>query len=84
MLPSIIVCAGRFISEQNKDKKSFDVIRGYFEQFGNIIRDQGHDYLRDHTQWIFIPALDDPGQLELMPQVPLSDHLIASFIGTGQ
>ena len=60
------------------------MIRGYFEQFGNIIRDKGHDYLKEHTQWIFVPALDDPGQLELMPQMPFSEHLLNGFIGTNQ
>lgn len=67
MLPTIIVCAGRFVSEQNRDRESYESIRGYFEQFGNIIREKQYDYLRDHTQWIFIPALGDPGQLDVMP-----------------
>ena len=84
MLPSIVVCAGKFISEQSRDSQSFEQIRGYFEQFGNIIRDKNFEYLRDHTEWIFIPALDDPGQIDVMPQVPLADHFLSGFIGNHQ
>lgn len=84
MLPSIIVCMGRFVSDQNREKESFESIRGYFEQLGNIVRDKGCDYLRDHTEWIFIPSLEDPGQMHLMPQVPLAEHLLSGFIGNHQ
>ena len=84
MMPSIIVCAGRFISEQNRDRESFEQIRGYFEQFGNIVRERSFEYLRDHTEWIFIPALEDPGQVHVMPQVPLAENLLTGFIGNYQ
>lgn len=84
MLPSIVVCAGRFISDQNRDKESFESIRGHFEHLGNLIRDKNLTYLRDHTEWIFIPALDDPGQLHLMPQMPLPSHILSGFIGNHQ
>lgn len=84
MLPSIIVCAGRFISDQGRDNESFEQSRAHFESLGNIIRDKNLDYLRDHTEWIFIPALDDPGQTHLMPQMPLSNHLLSGFIGAHQ
>ena len=49
MLPSVIVLAGRFISEQNRFQVSNDQARDYFEQLGNIIREKSFDYLRDHT-----------------------------------
>ena len=55
------------MSDQNRDKESFESIRGYFEQLGNIVRDKGCDYLRDHTEWIFVPSPEDPGQMHLMP-----------------
>ena len=67
MLPSIIVIAGRFISEQNRYRVSNDQARDYFEQLGNIVRDRSFEYLRDHTEWVFVPALDDPGQINLIP-----------------
>lgn len=67
MLPSVIVCTGRFISELNRFHASNEQVKDYFEQLGNIIRDKSFDYLRDHTQWIFVPGLDDPGQINLVP-----------------
>ena len=67
MLPSIIVIAGRFISEQNRYRVSNDQARDYFEQLGNIVRERSFEYLREHTEWIFVPALDDPGQINLIP-----------------
>ena len=67
MLPSIIVLAGSFISEQKRCSTSCEEMRGHFEQLGNIIRDKGYDYLRDHTEWIFVPSMDDVGQLNMMP-----------------
>ena len=67
MLPSIIVIAGRFISEQNRYRVSNDQARDYFEQLGNIVRERSFEYLRDHTEWVFVPALDDPGQINLIP-----------------
>ena len=67
MLPSIIVIAGRFISEQSRYRVSNDQARDYFEQLGNIVRERSFEYLRDHTEWVFVPALDDPGQINLIP-----------------
>ena len=67
MLPSIIVIAGRFISEQNRYRVTNDQARDYFEQLGNIVRERSFEYLRDHTEWVFVPALDDPGQINLIP-----------------
>ena len=84
MLPSIIVVAGRFISEQNRYRVSHEQARDYFEQLGNIIRERSFDYLRDHTEWVFVPALDDPGQINLIPQLPLNQTLVTGFIGTLQ
>ena len=82
MLPSIIIMAGCFVSEQARHTQSFGQIRGYFEQLGNIVREKELEYLRDHTEWIFVPSINDPGQMDLMPQVPLADHLLAGFTGT--
>mmetsp|Transcript_7308 Transcript_7308/g.10309 ORF Transcript_7308/g.10309 Transcript_7308/m.10309 type:complete len:118 (-) Transcript_7308:602-955(-) len=84
MLPSIIICTGRFISEQSRYRVTHEQAREYFEQLGNIIRDRAFDYLRDHTEWIFVPALDDPGQMNLVPQMPLNESLMSGFTGNHQ
>jgi len=59
-------------------------MRSHFERLGNIIRDKGFEYLRDHTEWVFVPSLDDLGQLSIMPQPPLNESLLSGFIGTLQ
>ena len=46
------------------------------------MRDKSFDYLRDHTRWIFVPSLDDPGQLNLLPQLALNESLLSGFAGT--
>ena len=81
MRPKLIICAGRFFSEQNNEIESYDKFKNYLEKFGSIVRDKEFVNLRDFTEWIFIPALEDPGQIDVMPQVPLAEHLLSGFIG---
>lgn len=37
--------------------------------------------LRDFSEWIFIPAIDDPGQIRAMPSAPMSEYLLEGFMG---
>ena len=37
--------------------------------------------LRDFTEWIFIPAIDDPGMIRAMPSVSMSEYLLEGFMG---
>ena len=52
-----------------------------FEDFGNIIRDNNFVNLRDNTEWIFIPSMQDPGQLQVLPQDTLADMFVDAFRG---
>ena len=45
------------------------------------MRDKELANLRDFTEWIFIPAIDDPGQIRAMPSAPMSDYLLEGFSG---
>ena len=48
-----------------------------------MIRELDAKILRDHTQWILVPSVNDPGQTQLMPCSKLSEFLITAFKGTG-
>ena len=81
MRPKMIVCVGRFFSEQNNEIESFEKFKGYLEKFGGIVREKELANLRDFTEWIFIPAIDDPGQIRAMPSAPMSEYLLEGFMG---
>ena len=81
MRPKIIVFVGRFFSEQNSESESYEKFRGYLEKLGGIVRDKELANLRDFSEWIFIPSIDDPGQLKAMPNSPMSEYLLEGFMG---
>ena len=81
MRPKLIVCIGRFFSEQRNETDSFEKFKGYLDKFGAIVRDKELHNLREMTEWIFIPAIDDPGQIRAMPSAPMSEYLLEGFMG---
>lgn len=48
-----------------------------------MVKDNELDCLKDLTQWIFMPSLNDPGICKVMPSFKLSDHLISGLKGNG-
>jgi hypothetical protein len=48
-----------------------------------LIRENDMRMLRDHTQWIIMPSVNDPGQTKLMPCLKLSEFFIQTFKGNG-
>ena len=84
MRPKLIICVGKFFSEQINESESYDKLKGYFEKFGSIVRDKELVNLRDFSEWIFVPAIDDPGQIRAMPAAPMSEYLLEGFTGKNQ
>ena len=82
MRPDIIVLIGDFISQKIAEKLPYDQFRQYFDTIGQIVKDSNFQCLRDQTQWIFVPSVDDPGQPKLMPCLPLSEHFLSGPRGT--
>ena len=81
MRPKMIVVAGRYFSDVVNETAPYDKFKDYFEAVGNIVRDENLLCLRDHTQWVFIPSIADPGQMKLFPMSPIAEHLISGFKG---
>lgn len=54
-------------------------MRVQFDQIGQMIRK--YEVLRDHTQWILIPSLNDSGVLKIMPCFKMSDYFLDAFRG---
>lgn len=78
MQPRIVVMIGALFSDKNV---STATLQGYLENFGDIIRQNNYVNLREHTEWIFIPSQQDPGQPITMPMFPLSESLLNGFRG---
>jgi DNA polymerase alpha/epsilon subunit B len=83
MKPLVVVMTGRFISNENNETESNEHLRQYFEEVGRVVRDNKLEFLRDHTLWLLVPSLEDPGIFKLMPNTKLSESLISSMKGTG-
>lgn len=83
MLPKMIICIGHFFSEKILETDPFDSFKNYFEQLGQIVKEKALVHLRDTTEWIFVPSIDDPGQMKMMPGLQLSDYLFQGFKGSG-
>ena len=67
MLPRMIICIGRFFSDAVNETESYSSFQGYFEALGAIVKDNKLVHLRDTTEWVFVPNMEDPGQMKLMP-----------------
>lgn len=73
MCPEIIVLIGDYISQDNHDDESYDKIKSYFEAIGGIIRNNHYPCLKELTQWIIMPSLNDPGMVQVFPSFKLSE-----------
>ena len=81
MRPEIVVLIGSFISQENTESESFEKFKMYFEQVGQLIRE--NECLRELTQWILMPSMDDPGIMKIFPNFKLSDFLVHGMKGIG-
>jgi hypothetical protein len=81
MRPEVIVLMGSFISQENTETNSLEKFKNFFEYFGQLVKD--YECLRDLTQWILIPSMDDPGILKIFPNFKLSEYLTNAFRGLG-
>ncbi len=50
------------------------------ELLANIVTEKKLESLRENTEWLFVPALDDPGQIRMFPATPYADYLIAPLV----
>ena len=50
------------------------------ELIANIIVEKKLDSLRENTEWVFVPALEDPGQIKMFPVMPYAEYLIQPFL----
>ena len=57
----MIVCIGRIFSESVAETESTNQFVRYMELLANIVTEKKLESLRENTEWIFVPALDDPG-----------------------
>jgi hypothetical protein len=81
MRPEVVVLMGSFISQENTESESFEKFKMYFEQVGQLIRE--NECLRDLTQWVLMPSMDDPGIMKIFPNFKLSDYLTNGMKGIG-
>lgn len=61
MRPEMIVVCGRLFSEQVNETESTDKLKNYIDFIGQIIKDNSYNSIRDHTEWVFVPSIEDPG-----------------------
>jgi len=83
MRPEMIVLIGDFLSQRIAEKLPYEAFKTYFDTISQIVKDNDLRCLRDQTQWVFMPSIDDPGQTKLMPCLPLSDFFFTSNRGAG-
>lgn len=77
MCPEMIVVCGRLFTERASETESTEQFKSYVEALASMIRDLGCVNLRDHTHWVFVPSIDDAGQIKAMPTVPFSESFFA-------
>jgi hypothetical protein len=80
MQPTMIVIIGKIFSEGVSETESSSQFARYMESLANIIKDNNLDSLRDFTEWVFVPALEDPGQIKMFPGMPYPEYLTAPLI----
>jgi hypothetical protein len=76
MRPHIIVIMGDFVSQRISDKMPYEGFRQYFESISQIARDNSLTCLKEQTEWIFVPSVDDPGMTKMMPCMPLAEYFL--------
>jgi len=70
MRPRMIVVTGRFFSERASENENFDKFKSYIEQLGTVCKNQKN--LQETTEWVFVPAIEDPGQMKMFPLMQMS------------
>ena len=43
------------------------------------MRDLNCVNLRDHTEWVFVPSIEDAGQMKTMPTIPFAESLFSNL-----
>jgi len=81
MCPEMIIICGRIFTEHVSETESTAKFRNYLESLGQIIKDDSLINLRDHTEWVFVPSLEDPGQIKTLPCYSLSESMFNGFVG---
>lgn len=76
MRPHIIVVMGDFVSQRIADKTPYEGFRQYFESISQIAKDNSLTCLKEQTEWIFVPSVDDPGMTKMMPCMPLAEYFL--------
>jgi hypothetical protein len=61
MCPEMIVVCGRLFSEQATETESASRFKSYIETLATITKDLGCVNLKDHTEWVFVPSIEDAG-----------------------
>ena len=55
------MCTGHLFSERVAESEGSDQFTKYIEAILMIIKEKSLIYLKESTEWIFVPALEDPG-----------------------
>lgn len=79
MCPEMIIVCGRLFSEYVNETESTARFRSYLEAIMTIMKDLNCVNLRDHTEWIFVPSIEDAGQIKTMPAIPFAESLFQSL-----
>lgn len=79
MCPEMIVVCGRLFSEHANETESTDKFKSYMETLTSIIRDLNCVNLRDHTEWVFVPSIEDAGQIKALPAIPFSESIFSGL-----
>lgn len=77
MRPEMIILVGDFISERLSEKLPYEGFKPYFDTIGQILKDNEYRFLKEGTQWVVIPSVDDPGQTRMMPCTPLAEYFFS-------
>jgi len=59
------VCTGRFFSERACENDSFDQLKRHLNTLATLCKD--HTFLQNETEWVFVPSLEEPGQVKIFP-----------------
>lgn len=76
MKPRVICIVGRLFSERASENDSAALLVQYVEAVAHIVKEKQLESLRTDCEWVFVPSLEDPGQIKLLPCMPYGDYLI--------
>ena len=83
MGPEVIVILGEFVSPETACE-GFAKLKESLEFILQILIDYKLDYLREMTQWVLVPSLNEQGVCKIMPAFKMSDYLISGMKGHGK